>query len=380
MDPSVQRFLTLIRTHWVMVSVVVALLAGTGIATAVVTNRRGDVALPPPVPASTTETSTPTVPATPKPTATPTKDTRPREPLTGQLTKNPDSLKHPAVAIKISDVREAHPQVGIDKADIVFVEPIGESYTRLAAVFHSELPASVGPIRSIRPMDAQLLGPLKCVFGNTMAAPWVMDYVDDYSDVDNLGTLRVRVSTGAYTIDGGRVPVNNVFAHPETLMNVSDYTAAPKPYFSYGYTAAEVSTTASKKKATTISVPYGPRFSMSYDYDATTKKYLRSEPWGPHVLANGTRVSATNVLIIKVASHVGKIGTASGARVPLLSLNHGKGSFTAVSGGKRVSGTWTKGSENQSFTFTTAAGQPLELAPGNTFVELPDVGAKVSVG
>ena len=374
-----QRLLSFLRQHWVVLSLVVAVLAGTGITTAVVAANR-DVAAPPPQAASSTTPAPSTAPsAKPKPQPTPKKDTRPREPLTGRVTTNPGALKHPAVAIKISDVREAHPQVGIDRADIVFVEPIGVSYTRLAAVFHSQLPADVGPIRSVRPMDAQLLGPLRCVFGNSMAAPWVMNYVDARSAVDNLGTLRVKISSGAYTIDGRRVPVNNVFAHPEKLMKQSDYTAAPRPYFSYGLTKGEVSTAAASAKATRISVPYGPRYAMSYRYDAKRQRYLRSMPWGPHVLANGTRVSAKNVLIIKVGSKVGKIGRGGGAPVPLLALNRGKGSFVAVSGGKQVKGIWTKGTENQPFRFTTAGGKPLRLAPGNTWVELPGLGARVSV-
>lgn len=378
-----QRFLSYVRRHWVIVAIVVAVLAGTGIATAVVAaNRSEEVLAPPP---QVTPSATPARKLAPKPrprpTPTPTKDkdTRQREPLTGQLTKNPGSLEHPAVAIKISDVREAHPQVGIDRADIVFVEPVGKSYTRLAAVFHSKLPTDVGPIRSVRPVDAPLLGPLKCVFGNSMAAPWVMNYVDESSDVDNLGTLRVRVDSGAYTIAANRISPNHVIAHPQPLMKVSRFTAPPTPYFGYGYTTGEVSVRSSRKAATRITIPYGQGFATSYSYDATSKRYLRSEPWGPHVMADGTRISATNVVVIQVASRVGKIGHGGGAPVPILALNYGQGSFFAMTGGKQVSGTWTKGTENQPFTFTTSDGKPLRLAPGSTWVELPDLGARVSV-
>ncbi|MGH8826323.1 MAG: DUF3048 domain-containing protein, partial [Jiangellaceae bacterium] len=117
-----------------------------------------------------------------------------RAPLTGLPVDDVAALGHPAVAVKVSDVRSAHPQVGVDRADIVFVEPIGPSYTRLAAVFHSDLPDLVGPVRSVRPMDAPLLGPMSPVFANTMAAQWVLDYVDSVADVDDLGTLRVSGS------------------------------------------------------------------------------------------------------------------------------------------------------------------------------------------
>jgi hypothetical protein len=136
----------------------------------------------------------------------------PRAPLTGLVVDDEASLDHPALAVKISDVRTAHPQVGVDRADIVFVEPIGESYTRFAAVFHSDLPETVGPVRSVRPMDAALIGPMSPVFANTMGAEWILDYVDSAADLDDLGTLRVGGS-GAYVRDGRRPSPDDVFVH-----------------------------------------------------------------------------------------------------------------------------------------------------------------------
>ena len=53
----------------------------------------------------------------------------------------------------------------------------------------------------------------------------------------------------------------------------------------------EVSATRGKR-GRSIRIPYkGDSYFMGYDYDKETKRYLRSMPWGPHVLANGRRVS-----------------------------------------------------------------------------------------
>src|SRR5690348_3044947 len=66
----------------------------------------------------------PSATPSPTPTATPTTpaDTRPRWPLTGELMKDPNAGKHAAVAVKVPDNKNEHPQVGLDQADIVFVE------------------------------------------------------------------------------------------------------------------------------------------------------------------------------------------------------------------------------------------------------------------
>lgn len=291
-------------------------------------------------------------------------------PLTGLPLPAGTDLDHPAVAIKVSDVRHAHPQLGVDRADIVFAEPIGVSYTRLAAVFHSSLPELVGPVRSVRPADAPLLGPLAPVFGNTMGAGWVMDYVDSVADLDDLDTLRVA-SSDAYTTDRDRPAPDHVFARPAALLDLSDRTTPPPAYFRYGATGAASSARLTGAPGTAIDVTYGPGWRVRWTYDQPSGSYLRNEPWGPHTMADGTRISAVNVLVLEVTAGLGKIGTGSGAPVPILDLVDGSGRFQALAGGTAVTGTWTKGDVNEPFRFRTDAGDDLLLAPGNTWVELP---------
>lgn len=66
---------------------------------------------------------------------------------------------------------------GLDEADIVFVEldgyrdASGCNSTRLVPVFHSKLAESVGPVRSIRPVDIALLSPMHAIIGNTETQP-----------------------------------------------------------------------------------------------------------------------------------------------------------------------------------------------------------------
>lgn len=289
-------------------------------------------------------------------------------PLTG-LPVDGD-LDHPAVAIKVSDVRQAHPQAGVDRADIVFAEPIGPSYTRLAAVFHSQLPDTVGPVRSVRPMDAALLGPLAAVFGNSMGAPWVMDYVDGVANFDDLGTSRVRGS-GAYTIDSQRPAPDHVFAHPEVLLGLSSFTEPPAPYVNHAADLSGSSAVSSGQPGQVVEVPYGPAWRVTWTYDADSGRYLRSQPWGPHVTTDGVQISAVNVLVLEVRSAMGKIGEGRGAPVPILELVDGSGSLTAFSGGQSVTGTWSKAGVNDPFVLRTDDGDELQLAPGNTWVELP---------
>jgi hypothetical protein len=186
---------------------------------------------------------------------------------------------HAAVALKVSDVKAAHPQRGLEDADIVFVEANGVAYTRLCAVFHSKLPEWAGPIRSIRPVDVPLLAPMKPVLGSTSAANWVMNYVKHHKQhLDNLYYFKVKGS-GSYEIVGGRgATEHSVFSHPAVLAQQSKtFTAPPPLYFPYAATDAEVSTL-NGQSATSLAIPYGSgaKFAMKYKYDAESGRYLRS--------------------------------------------------------------------------------------------------------
>jgi hypothetical protein len=102
-------------------------------------------------------------------------------------------------------------------------------------------------------------------------------------------------------------------------------------------------------------------------------------PWGPHVLRNGTRVAPDNVLVIRAKQHYSKIYPGPGHDEPIHDIINTKGTFYYFHGGKYVTGTWTKGSIPSLFTFTCSDGSPLKMAPGQTYVELPQINAHVLI-
>lgn len=318
-------------------------------------------------------------------TPIPTVGTSVRAPLTGKPVIEAATLDHAAVAVKVSDVRSAHPQAGLNQADIVFAEPNGVSYIRLCAVFHSQFPPAVGPVRSIRPVDVPLLSPMKPVFGNTAAAGWVMNYVAAHSKyLENLYSFKAGVhGTGAYETFAHRASVHSVFCHPDALRKLAKTmkSAPSQPYLPFVTGTEQASTEVSGKPASRVSIPWGPRdsWNTSYDYDAATRQYLRNEPWGKHILTDGKRVTCDNVLVVRAKWKMDKIYTGSGADDPVVDIINGKGTFYYLNQGRYVTGTWTKGAVNALFKFTCEDGSPLKVAPGRTFFELPQINAKVKL-
>jgi hypothetical protein len=332
----------------------------------------------------------------PTPSPSPSVDNRPRWPLTGKLLKDKSKAHHAAVAVKVPDNRQEHPQTGIDKADIVFVElegykdASGYSGTRLVPVFHSRMADTVEPVRSIRPVDIPLLSPMDAIIGNTGAAPWVINYVKHYrSHLEGMLSYMNTRGTGSYGTDPSRVYTYNgqtyydraTTCHPAILAEQTKrFRSGPQqPYFPFASTDQEVST-AQGKRARSIKIPYkGDDYFMGYSYDKKTRRYRRSMPWGPHVLADGTRVGCDNVLVIKARQHYGKIFKGSGHDEPLHDIINTEGTFYYFSRGRYVTGTWHKGKVQEPFEFTLDSGKPFKMAPGQTFVELPNTRAKLRI-
>ena len=75
-----------------------------------------------------------------------------RNPLTGLRGGKGNRL----LVVKIDNTSPAHPQVGLEAADIGYIEQVEGGLTRLAAVFSSTLPSTVGPVRSARETDIDL--------------------------------------------------------------------------------------------------------------------------------------------------------------------------------------------------------------------------------
>ena len=61
------------------------------------------------------------------------------------------------LVVKVDDTKPAHPQIGIEDADVVYVEQVESGLTRLATIYSSKLPPLIGPVRSARISDIELL-------------------------------------------------------------------------------------------------------------------------------------------------------------------------------------------------------------------------------
>ncbi len=81
----------------------------------------------------------------------------PRWPLTGADAPNGASVKRRVVSVKVENSAAARPQTGLNKADIVYESLAEGGVTRFNALFHSQDPALIGPVRSARLSDTWIV-------------------------------------------------------------------------------------------------------------------------------------------------------------------------------------------------------------------------------
>jgi hypothetical protein len=285
-------------------------------------------------------------------------------PLTGVAPAG-ESLTRPALEVKIDNTPEARPQAGVDVADVVYEEVVEGEITRFLAIFNSTLSDTVGPIRSVRATDPNIVWPLGGVFAYSGgAAPNVelirqapVNAVDESGAGDAMFRERSR-----------RAPLN-LFGRPADLIAKGGQPVPPKALFQYLGTNEQ----STGDPATAVHVGLKADYDPTYTYDAQSRTWKRSIGLAPFNGASGQQVAPTNV-IVQFTNYEGGVGspTAEGQTV-------GTGDAWVFTDGKIVRGRWTRPAKEQPAQYVDAAGKPIKLLPGRTWVELLPLGAPVDV-
>ncbi|WP_235866212.1 DUF3048 domain-containing protein [Serinibacter arcticus] len=272
----------------------------------------------------------------------------------------------PAVAVKIENSSESRPQTGLDAADVVWEEMVEGGITRFNAVYHSQVPETVGPIRSVRPMDAGIAAPLHGLLVFSGGQPQFV------ASMRAAGLQVLSFDEGAagmYRSSERRAPHNVYGTMADFLAAASPDRISPPPaQFAFAPTAAEATAATAGTPASRVDATF-PSASPSWDWDADSGRWLRNEGNAPAVTAAGDRLGATNVVVMRVEVRDSGALDPAGNTVPE-TVMVGSGEVWVVSGGAAVPGTWSKAGDAEPVVLTGADGAPILLAPGTTWVEL----------
>jgi hypothetical protein len=287
-----------------------------------------------------------------------------RMPLTGEPLDSADDIPdRPALAVKIPNNPQALPQAGLNEADIVYEEIINDRITRFAAVFHSQGSDPLGPIRSGRAQDVDLLSNLNQPLFAWSGGNAGVTRVVNASSLVSLSYVG-GYGNSYYRRDGRGGAPHNLFSDTETLWALApDDYSVPTTVFPYLLPGVDVE----GDPATTVEVTMDSILA-SWTYDVSSGRYLRSQYGEAHMTELTGQVWADNLVILFADYRAGVIDAKSPEAQTV-----GSGTVMVFSDGVVRTGVWSRDSNTDAFSFHTDATGVVELGlkPGRTFVEIP---------
>jgi hypothetical protein len=292
-------------------------------------------------------------------------------PLTGAPPASGSVPQLPALAVKVDNYPDARPQSGLDKADIVFEEPVEGGITRYVAIFQCQQAPLVGPIRSARNIDIGILGQ----FGQ----PLLVSVGGIQPVLDNIAASPIKefdLRTNGSIVQNlpDRYAPYDTYSSTQSmwLLDPSD-TAAPAPVFSYSPSP----TSGSPVQSFSIAFSTGL---VVWTYDPQSGQFLRSYGTMPDKLADGIQNSASNVIVQYVSLTYGPWleNDVGGLEVQANLYQDASGQAEVFRNGVQINGTWQRNSLGEPTQYLTSIGTPIAMAPGPTWVELVPTNVQVS--
>lgn len=279
-------------------------------------------------------------------------------PLTGLPVDK--EIKTRPIMVMINNHAKARPQSGLNQTDVLYELLAEAEITRFVAIFQSQRPEIIGPVRSIRPyfMEiGQLYDALIVHAGgsNDGYAELKKQHVEHLDEITNAGAYFWR--------DKSRKAPHNLYTSTEKIEAGAAHKGYATSYTLPSYTYLDEQEQPGGEASSGFDVTFLIKsYKVSYKYDGATGKYLRSINGKPHVdLKSGEQLSAANVIIMGT-DH--KVLDSAGRREVRLT---GSGPAWVFRKGTLLKAEWERQTQGDAFRYKLN-GEEIKLAPGNTHV------------
>lgn len=284
------------------------------------------------------------------------------------LTGLPYHGEYKPVAMIIENSPAARPQSGLIDADLVYEAHAEGGITRFLAIFLSEMPEKVGPIRSLRHYFMH------------MAREWdalLVHYGQSFIAEQQFNSIQVHRLNGLYMAgegpfwrDRSRKAPHNVYINAKDCIEQIDFKQQER---GFEFTTNPLADGREYKR---LIIPYHKSASMvEYRYDEEKGLNMRYINGEPHVdKETGEQLYNKNI-IVQYAKH-GILEPGAGYReIELI----GSGKAVYFIGGRYEEGTWHREGPNAPTQYLDGSGKPIRLAPGKTWIEVVPRDMEISV-
>ncbi|NDB69425.1 MAG: DUF3048 domain-containing protein [Methylocystaceae bacterium] len=289
------------------------------------------------------------------------------KPIEKNVLSGRDGTNGPVLIVKIDDTNAAHPQIGLEDADVVYIEQVEGGLTRLAAVFSSVIPMRIGPVRSARISDIEIMSQYGRVAFAYSGAQKKLLPVIAAANVANLGAQAQPPSI--YTRDPARnSPFSMVLRADLLMQKIIDKGYVVDTAKSVGWKFGSAD---SQGVAISQVVMHWPAATYSAIWSETEKRWLLSHNNEPDLSETGKRLGPTTLVIQMVSIKASEYGDKFGGVTPF-SNTVGTGTGYILRDGKSYTATWSRPSNLVGTTWSALDGSQLTFAPGQVWVALTD--------
>jgi hypothetical protein len=273
----------------------------------------------------------------------------------------------PVLVVKVDDTTQAHPQIGIDQADAVYIEQVEGGLTRLATIYSSIIPNRIGPVRSARISDIDLLAQYGHVAFAYSGAQAKLFPVIARANLQDLGAE--RESEMLYPRDLARNAPVNLVLRADLLMakltqeNVA-IALAKSPGWNFGAAPAAGTSIIS------AAIKWPANFYRA-TWSASESRWLMYHAGTPDLAADGKQLGPTT-LAIQIVSITPSIYHDKFGGVTPFSATVGQGTGYILRDGKVFPGLWNRVDAASGTNWTSSGGSPILFAPGQVWVALTD--------
>ncbi|MCK8432818.1 DUF3048 domain-containing protein [Streptomyces sp. D2-8] len=270
---------------------------------------------------------------------------------------SPSATGTSALAVKIDNAAPARPHTGVDAADVVYAEQVEGGLSRLMAVYATRLPKTVGPVRSARESDLELLRQ----YGRpTLAFSGAQKKLLPLIDEAPLRAETPGNAADAYFRGSGKPAPHNLYLRPERIVPKAPGQAALTTGFRYG-PAPEGGTATDSR-----TVRY-PAARFTFTWSDSRDRWLIGMDGTPATTADGERMAAATVVVQYVKVRESAFRDFLGNNTPYTETV-GSGKAKVLRDGRAWDVNWTRENAADGTTFTTGDGTPVNFAKGQVWV------------
>ena len=271
------------------------------------------------------------------------------------------------LAVKIDDTNAAHPQIGLEHADIVYIEQVEGGLTRLAAIFSSKIPSRIGPVRSARISDIDILSQFGRVAFAYSGAQKKLLPVISAANVQDLGAQ--RQSSTIYTTDPTRNRPYAMVLRADLLMQkIVDEQLQVDTAKSIGLVFGDLQQ--GGVDIQTVKVNW-PATTYSAEWSDEELRWLLSHNDKINSAESGVILGPTTFVIQIVSITPSEYGDRFGGITPFTETI-GTGKAYVLRNGQYFVTTWNRASAESGTSFTFSDGAIMNFAEGQVWVALTD--------